>query len=759
MNARQAQTLHVFNSLNHNTILTLITKSTSLSQTQQIHSYIIKIGHSNDTHITNKLISLYTNYHHFAYAQSLLYSLPNPNIFSFKPLIHSSSKLNLFNYTLVLFSRLLSVSILPDVHVLPSAIKACAGLSAFKVGKQVHGYGLTTGLALDSFVEASLVHMYVKCDQLGCARKVFGKMLEPDVVSWSALVSGYAKLGDVGNAKMVFDQAGKLGIDPNSVSWNGLITGFNQSGCYSEAVLMFRRMNSEGYRSDGTSISSVLPAISDLEDIKMGVQVHTHVIKMGFESDNCIISALIDMYGKCRCTPEMSRVFEGAEEMDLGAFNALVAGLSRNGLVDEAFKLFKKFKCKVKELNVVSWTSMISSCSQHGKDLEALEIFREMQLARVRPNSVTISCLLPACGNIAALVHGKATHCFSLRNCLLDDAYVGSALTDMYANCGRIQLARVIFDRMPVRNLVCWNAMISGYAMHGKANEAIEIFNLMQRSGQKADFISFTSVLSACSQAGLTEQGQQYFDSMSKVHGLEARVEHYACMVSLLGRAGKLKEAYNMISTMPIEPDACVWGALLSSCRTHRNLSLGEIAANKLFELEPKNPGNYILLSNIYASNNRWNEVDRVRDMMKHVGLSKNPGCSWIEIKNKVHMLLAGDDLHPQMPQIMEKLRKLSMDMKNSGVSHDTEFVLHDVEEQDKELILCGHSEKLAVVLGILNTNPGTPLRVIKNLRICGDCHVFIKFISSLEGREIYVRDANRFHHFYEGVCSCGDYW
>ncbi|KAF3680777.1 Pentatricopeptide repeat-containing protein [Capsicum annuum] len=754
MNAREAQTLHVFD-----TILTLIAKSTSLSQTQQIHSHIIKTGHSNDTHITNKLISLYANSHHYINAESLLNSLPNPNIFSFKSLIHASSKSNLFNYTLVLFSRLVSACILPDVHVLPSAIKACAGLSEWGIGRQVHGYGLTTGLGLDSFVEASLVHMYVKCDRLGCARKVFDKMREPDVVSWSALVGGYAKKGDVGNAIRVFDEGGELGIERNIVSWNGMIAGFNQSGCYLEAVLMFQRMNYEGFRSDGTSISSVLPAISDLEDIKMGVQVHGHVIKMGFECDNCIVSALIDMYGKCRCTLEMSRVFEGAEETDLGGFNALVAGLSRNGLVDEAFKVFKKFKCKVKELNVVSWTSMISSCSQHGKDLEALQIFREMLLARVRPNSITISCLLPACGNIAALVHGKATHCFSLRNCLLDDVYVGSALIDMYANCGKIQVARIIFDRMPVRNLVCWNAMTSGYAMHGKAKEAIELFDLMQRRGQKPDFISFTSVLSACSQAGLTEQGQHYFDSISRVHGLEARVEHYACMVTLLGRAGKLEEAYNMISTMPIEPDACVWGALLSSCRIHRNMSLGEIAANKLFELEPKNPGNYILLSNIYASNNRWNEVDKVRDMMKHVGLGKNPGCSWIEIKNKVHMLLAGDDLHPQMPQIMEKLRKFSMDMKNSGVSHDTEFVLQDVEEQDKELILCGHSEKLAVVLGILNTNPGTPLRVIKNLRICGDCHIFIKFISSFEGREIYVRDANRYHHFNEGVCSCGDYW
>lgn len=246
---------------------------------------------------------------------------------------------------------------------------------------------------------------------------------------------------------------------------------------------------------------------------------------------------------------------------------------------------------------------------------------------------------------------------------------------------------------------------------------------------------------------------------MSEEHGFEPKREHYACMVTLLSRVGKLEEAYSIIKEMPFEPDACVWGALLSSCRVHNNLSLGEITAEKLFLLEPTNPGNYIILSNIYASKGLWDEENRIREVMKSKGLRKNPGYSWIEVGHKIHMLLAGDQSHPQMKDILEKLDKLNMEMKKSGYLPKSNFVWQDVEEHDKEQILCGHSEKLAVVLGLLNTSPGQPLQVIKNLRICDDCHAVIKVISRLEGREIYVRDTNRLHHFKDGVCSCGDFW
>ncbi|KAI8556988.1 hypothetical protein RHMOL_Rhmol05G0298900 [Rhododendron molle] len=549
---------------------------------------------------------------------------PSPSS-SIHSLIYACSKLSDFKRVLSLFSRLLYQGHVPDAFLFPTVVKACTALSNIKAGRQVHAIASVSGSDSDPFVQSSLVHMYVKCSQLKDARKLLDAMSEPDVVSWSALVAAYARLGHVSEAKEVFEDMENKGIEPNIVCCNGLIAGFNQSGYYSESVSMFRKMHSRGLKHNGTGISSVLPAVGDLEDVILGNQIHGYVIKMGTVLDKCIVSSLIDMYGKCGCSSQMSQVFDEMEALDVGACSALVSGLSRNGLVEEALMVFRQFKDEGVDLNVVSWTSVIAACSQNGKDMEALDLFREMQIAGVKPNSITIPCLLPACGNTATLIHGKAAHGFSIRSGISDDVYVGSALIDMYAKCGRIKTSRLCFDRMPMRNLVSWNAILGGYAMHGKAKEAIEIFHLMQRSGQKPDLVSFTGILSACSQSGLTEEGQCYFNDMSREHGIEPGVEHYTCMVSLLGRAGKLEEAYSMIKKMPFEPDGCVWGALLSFCRVHNNMTLGEIAAKQLFKLEPTNPVNYILLSNIYASKGKWREVNEIL-YKKHLKYEKSLG-------------------------------------------------------------------------------------------------------------------------------------
>ncbi|KAJ7975325.1 Pentatricopeptide repeat-containing protein [Quillaja saponaria] len=677
----------MFHTINHTIVNCLNSATASLCQARQAHAHILKVGLFNDTHLTTRLLSLYANNLCFTDANLVLDSVCDANLLSFSTLIHAFSKFKHFEHVLRVFSQMVSRGLVPDCYVLPSAVKACAGLQALKVGKQVHGIACVTEAESDSFVKSSLIHMYLKCNKIKDAHKLFDAMPEKDVIIWSALISGYSRQGRLDKAKELFSDMRDMGVEPNLVLWNGMIAGFSQSSLYCEAVMLFQKMYSEGFQPDGSTVCSVLPALGQLEDLISGKQIHGFAIKQGFGLDKCVVSALIDMYGKCTCTLDMSRVFDEADQMDIGSCNAFITGLSRNGLVDTALEIFRQFEDSRIELNVVSWTSMISSCSQNGKDMEALELFREMQSNGVEPNCITIPCLLPACGNIAALVHGKAVHCFSIRRGISGDVYV------------------------------------------------------------------------ACSQNGLTEVGLHYFNCMSKDHGIEARMEHYACMVTLLGRVGKLQEAYSMIEKMPFEPDACVWGALLSSCRIHHNVSLGKVAAEKLFKLEPGNPGNYILLSNTYASKAMWSEVNIVRDMMKNMGLRKNPGCSWIGISNKLHMLLSGDKSHPQMDQILEKLDKLGIEMKKSGYFPITNFVLQDVEEQDKEQMLCGHSEKLAVVLGLLNTRSGAPLQVIKNLRICGDCHAFIKFISSFEGRELSVRDTNRFHHFKDGVCSCGDYW
>ncbi|XP_020083795.1 pentatricopeptide repeat-containing protein At1g20230-like [Ananas comosus] len=659
--------------------------------------------------------------------------------------------------SLLLFIR--SLPLPPDPFLLPSTFKACAALRSLRSARQLHCIAAVSGLSSDPFVQSALVHAYLKCDSLRDAHRVFDRMAPRTVVPWSAIIAGYAAAGRVHQSINLLHDMQTAGVPPNLITWNGLIAGFNRSGCSRQTALMLRRMHAEGFLPDAASISSALPSVADAEDVRLGGQIHGCSIKIGWQTDACVVSALIDMYGKCGCATEMARVFDETAQTDVPSANALVAGLSRNGLAADALRAFRRFRDRGMALNVVSWTSIVTCCAQNGRDMEALELFREMQVVGIEPNSVTIPCVLPAFANIAALMHGRSTHCFSLRKGFIGDVYVGSALVDMYAKCGRIKDARTMFDAMPVRNVVSWNAMLGGYSMHGKAAECIELFELMQRSKEKPDFITLTCVLSACAQAGRTKEGQLYFDRMYQEYGVVPRMEHYACMVNLLGRAGKLREAYDLIEQMPMEADACIWGALLSSCRVYGNVSLGETAAEKLFELEPGNAGNYVLLSNIYAAKGMWDGVDKIRGAMRSMGLRKDPGCSWTEIKDKVHMLLAGDNSHPQMKQITERLEKLAVEMRRLGYLPSTDFVLQDVEDQEKEHILCGHSEKLAVGLGLISTSPGTPLRVIKNLRICGDCHAAIKFVSRFEGREILVRDTNRFHHFKDGACSCGDYW
>ncbi|XP_010536431.1 PREDICTED: pentatricopeptide repeat-containing protein At1g20230 [Tarenaya hassleriana] len=754
------QVRHLFEKIPQPVLAFLESSSfSSLSKTRQVHAQIIKHGAQDYAIFATNLIASYSNHHCFADAEHVLGSIQEPTVHSFSPLIYALNRYNHFSQSIRVFSRMMSNGVSPDTRVLPNLFKACAGLSALEVGKQIHCIACVLGLDLDPFVQDSLFHMYMKCDRMGDAREVFDRISQKDVVTCSALLCGYARKGCSDEVMGLLVEMEKLGVEPNLVSWNGILSGFNHIGCHKEAVMMFQKMHSEGFCPNEVTVSSILPAVGNSEKLDLGRQIHGYVTKQGLIKDKCVASAMVDMYGKCGSGYEILKLYDEIELRETGVSNACITGLSRNGLVDKALEMFELFKEQKLELNVVSWTSIIAGCAQNGKDIEALELFREMQVAGVKPNSVTIPSMLPACGNIAALIHGKAAHGYSVRAGTMDDVHVGSALIDMYAKCGRINMSQLIFFMMPTKNLVCWNSMMAGYAMHGKCSEVIGIFNSLRKTGLKPDFISFTCLLAACSQGGLTDEGWKYFNMMSEEYGIKPRLEHYACMVNLLGRAGKLEEAYDMIKGMPFESDACVWGALLSSCRVHNNVDLGEIAAENLFKLEPENPGNYVLLSNIYASKGMWTKVDMVRDMMKSLGLKKNPGCSWIQVKNKLHMLLAGDNTHPEMNRITEKLVEIGMEMRKSGYHPNLDFVLQDVEEQEKEHILCGHSEKLAVVFGLLNTPKGTPLQVIKNLRICGDCHSVIKFISGYASREIFVRDTNRFHHFRDGHCSCGDFW
>eukprot|EP01018_Ginkgo_biloba_P009787 Gb_07730 [translate_table: standard] len=566
-----------------------------------------------------------------------------------------------------------------------------------------------------------------------------------------------------------------------------------------------------------STCSSLLQGCIKMKALPEGRLVHAHIIQTGFKPDISLETRLVIMYVKCgslvdasqvlvempkrnvvSCTAmiagysqngqidEALKIFHEMPERNVVSWNAMISGYVQNGQVDEALKLFQMMP----ERNVVSWNTMIAGYAQnrdadkaleifqtmperdvvswnamvagyvHGKHFhEALELFQRMHLTGVKPNAVTFASVLPACAGLSALKKGKEVHDNIIRSLIQRNVFVGNALVDMYAKCGSIENARNVFDKMPERNFISWNAMIGGYAMHGCGKEALQLFEQMQHSGMNPNHVTFVSVLSACCHAGLVDDGWQYFNSMSRDYHVTPAVEHYGCMVDLLGRAGHLDEAEDLINKMPMKPNDVVWGSLLGACRIQANVEMGERVAKRLFELDPTNSAHYALLANIYASTGRWEDKEKVRKLMKDKSIIKTPGYSWIEINRKVHTFLVGDRSHPQSQKIYAKLEGLSRQMKRAGYVPDTNFVLHDVEEEQKERILYYHSEKLAIAFGFINTSPGTSIRIVKNIRVCGDCHSAIKFICKIVAREIIVRDANRFHHFKDGQCSCGDYW
>ena len=374
------------------------------------------------------------------------------------------------------------------------------------------------------------------------------------------------------------------------------------------------------------------------------------------------------------------------------------------------------------------------------------------------PNQGTWVSILPAYAHVGALQQGMRIHGRVIKTNLHLDVFVATCLIDVYGKCGRLVDAMSLFYQVPQESSVTWNAIISCHGIHGHAEKTLKLFGEMLDEGVKPDHVTFVSLLSACSHSGFVEEGKWCFRLMQE-YGIKPSLKHYGCMVDLLGRAGYLEMAYGFIKDMPLQPDASIWGALLGACRIHGNIELGKFASDRLFEVDSKNVGYYVLLSNIYANVGKWEGVDKVRSLARERGLKKTPGWSTIEVNRKVDVFYTGNQSHPKCKEIYEELRVLTAKMKSLGYIPDYSFVLQDVEEDEKEHILTSHSERLAIAFGIISTPPKSPIRIFKNLRVCGDCHNATKFISRITQREIVVRDSNRFHHFKDGICSCGDYW
>lgn len=562
----------------------------------------------------------------------------------------------------------------------------------------------------------------LKLGDLEYAKRFFDEMPEKDVVSWNTLMSAFARAGELESARKLFDEM----PERNLVSWNALIAALSQNGEHDEALLLFSRMLESGVKPDKVTILSVVSAIAG---------AHT--------PDQSVVDQILSF---SRSTNSVS------------VLTAVLNLYAKFGRIGDARKIFDE----IPEKDIITWNAMIGGYSQNRQPNEAIELFRQMQEQRgskVRPDGVTMVGLISSCAQMGALGLGEWVHAYIEKNEIELDVFLVTALIDMYARCGDLNRSRLLFWGMPKGDLASWNAMIKGLAIHGKGNEALEIFSMMERSRVVPNYITFVGLLSACSHGGLVEKGLELFYSMQSQYSIAPRIELYGCVVDLLGRAGRLTEAYEFIKCMPIEPDAVVWGALLGACRSHQNVELAEESACRLVELEPSHDGNYVLLSNVFASEGKWEDVAKVRAHMRAQNVQKTPGCSGVELGGTVYEFSAGDRSHPRSPEIYAAWDRLVEQLKPMGYEPNTRALLRNLDEEDKEAALYRHSEKLALSFALISSSDGSPIRIVKNLRICGDCHRAMELVSELKGREIIIRDRNRFHHFSAGRCSCEGYW
>ncbi|XP_074275002.1 pentatricopeptide repeat-containing protein At5g48910 [Silene latifolia] len=632
---------------------------------------------------------------------------------------------------------------------------------------QIHAHLIKTSQINDPLIASSLLHAAaITHRELNYALRLFRNIPRPNPFSYNTIIRALAE------TLIVEEQ-------------------FYDSQLIEALSIFSQMLNDEFVVPNKFTYPSVLKACGRLKKgLRIGVQVHGQVVKLGFDDDEFVISNLLRMYVMCGEMGDADLLFrkrvrksddfcvngddlgngyvdnygfrerkKRRDDGDVVLWNVMVDGYVKIGEFEVARKLFDEMPKR----SVVSWNGMIAGYARGGRFREAVEVFREMQVVGdgVKPNYVTLISVLPAISHLGALELGNWVHLYAERNGIVIDDVLGSALVDMYSKCGSLGKALQIFEGLPKKSTITWNAVINGLAIHGRANEAIEYFSKMLDLGVKPSDVTYIGVLTACSHGGKVEEGKMFFNHMVNVCGFPPRIEHYGCMVDLLGRNGLLDEAEKFILEMPLKPDDVIWKALLGACKMHGNIEMGARVAKHLMEIVPSDSGSYVALSNLYASLGNWDGVAQVRLLMKDKDIRKDPGCSWIELEGAIHEFLVEDDKHPRATDIKLMLEEISSRLSEIGYQLNTSQVFLNVEEEEdaKQSGLQYHSEKIAVAFGLISTRSKTPLRVVKNLRICQDCHSSIKLISKLYERTIVVRDRKRFHHFKDGSCSCNDYW
>lgn len=707
-------------------VLTACIRTLNLRLGLQIHAMVVKTGHLDCVYVANALMGLYGKCGFYDVVLDLFDEMPHRDIASWNTVMSCAVREFMYGTAFGLFREMqASDALRVDDFTLSTLLTACSGSGAVMEGQQVHTHAIKVGLDTDLSVGNALIGFYTKCGTLDDVVWLFERMNARDVITWTEMVTAYMEFGLVNSALKIFDEM----PEKNSVSYNTLLSGFCQNGEGLKTLDLFIKMVEEGIELTDFSLTSIVNACSLIADYKVSKQIHGFVLKFGFGSNACVEAALLDMYTRCE------------------------------GMAD-AKKMFLRWE--LEEFSDVAWTSMICGYARNGQPDEAISLVHLSQSeGKMIMDEVASVSMLSLCGTIGCHDMGKQIHCHALKSGFQSNMGVGNAVVSMYFKCGNVDDAIDMFDDMPSRDIVSWNTLISGHLLHRQGDRALEIWSLMQKKGIKPDQVTFIFIISAyrLTNLNLVDDCRSLFNSMRTVYQIEPTSEHYSSLISVLGHGGLLEEAEETINKMPFEPSISVWRALLDSCRLHKNTIIESRVARNIVALEPKDPSTYILVSNLYSASGRWHCSEKVRENMREKGFHKHPAQSWIVCDKKIHSFYARDRCHPQEKDIYSGLEILILECLKVGYEPDTSFVLLEVEEFQKKHFLFYHSPKLAAAYGILMTKPGKPIRIVKNILLCGDCHTFLKYLSVVTKRDILLRDSSGFHCFSNGQCSCNDYW
>lgn len=609
---------------------------------KQLHAQIISLGLEQHPLLVPKLVTFYSKFNLLDDARVVTENCKILHPLPWTLLISSFVKNEHFTEALSAYTKMLNRGIIPDNFTYPSVLKACGEELDVDFGRMVHSSITASCHDWNLYVHNALISMYAKFGKVDVARDLFNKMLERDDVSWNTMIGCYASKGMWREAFELFDCMHAEGIEPNFITWNTIAGGCLRTRNFKRSLELLSQMRSNGFHLDSVAMIIGLGACSHNGALKLGKEIHGYAIRSCCDEFENVRNAMITMYSRCK---------------DL----------------KHAYILFQS----IKERSIITWNSMLSGYTYMDKSEEASFLFQEMLLSGVEPNYVTIASILPLCARVANLQHGKEFHCYITRRKVFEDCLLlWNSLVSMYARSGKLVAAKRIFDLMQKRDEVTYTSLIAGYGMQGEGHIAIKLFEEMISLQIKPDHLTMVAVLSACSHSGLVIEGQLWFEKMQSFYGLVPRLEHFSCMVDLYGRAGLLNKAKEIITRMSYNPTAAMWGTLLGACRIHGNTDIGEWAAEKLLELRPDHSGYYVLIANMYAATGCWNKLAKVRTLMRDSGVTKSPGCAWVDVGSVFSPFVVGDTSNPYAPEIYRALDGLTELMKDASYVSDGEVLL-----------------------------------------------------------------------------------